>query len=76
MTNYTGTIYTIPSSVETTDAGDSQAFQQVGLSITKYLNSGYYVAGSAYEYWISYNAKSSTPPSGHTLINLQYVVIK
>ena len=76
MSNFTGTIYTIPISVETIAAGDSPAFQQVSLSSVKYLNSGYYVLGGVYEYWITYNARSTTPPSGHSLTNLQYVIIK
>jgi hypothetical protein len=76
MANFTGVVYTIPTSQETTDASDSFAFQQLNLSVTKYLNSGYYVTGSVYEYWITYNTKGSVPPSGHSLVNVQYVIIK
>jgi hypothetical protein len=73
MTAYTGTIYTIASSVETTIAGDSLAFQQVSLSTSKFLNSGYYVSGTTYEYWITFTAPSATNPSGHVLTSYQYV---
>lgn len=35
-----------------------------------YRMRGYYSVTSAYEYWISSNPYSETPPSGHTLSNV------
>jgi hypothetical protein len=33
---------------------------------------GYYVAGAAYETWTAYGAPNTSPPSGHSLVNIYY----
>jgi hypothetical protein len=38
-----------------------------------YRMSGYYVAGLVWETWISYGYPNTTPPSGHSLVNLSYI---
>lgn len=42
----------------------------VTKSTKLYRMRGYYSVTSAYEYWISSNPYSETPPSGHTLNNV------
>ena len=41
-----------------------------------FKNQGYYVAGSVYEEWVTTTAPSTTPPSGHTLTQIQYVPLE
>lgn len=38
-----------------------------------YKMRGYYATGAAYETWVAIGAPSSSPPSGHTLTNVQVV---
>lgn len=46
----------------------------VGTTVhTYYKMQGYYVAGAVYETWVSTDAPSLTPPSGHSLINIAVV---
>jgi len=40
-----------------------------------YKNQGWYAAGSVLEEWVTSGAPSTTPPSGHTLTQLQHLVI-
>ena len=44
-----------------------------GTIHTYYKMQGYYVAGAAYETWVSIDSPSLTPPSGHSLINIAVV---
>lgn len=44
-------------------------------AVVRYKNDGYYVAGSVWESWVTNDNPSSTPPSGHTLTQLQHVQI-
>jgi len=41
-----------------------------------YKNQGWYAAGGVYETWISYGAPITTPPSGHTLTQLQHTPLQ
>jgi hypothetical protein len=43
---------------------------------TLYYMRGYYVAGLAWETWTSRGSPSTTPPSGHTLVNIVIEAIK
>jgi hypothetical protein len=45
------------------------------VTLTRYKNQGRYVAGGVWESWDSFGAPSSTPPSGHTLTEITYVVL-
>lgn len=47
----------------------------LGVPAAKYLNYGYYVAGSVWESWITSEAPSTTPPSGHTLSFIKNILI-
>ncbi len=41
--------------------------------VPQFKMTGYYVTGSVYETWTSYDYTNTTPPSGHTLTNVTYV---
>jgi hypothetical protein len=41
-----------------------------------YKNEGWYATGSVYEEWISSPLPSFTPPSGHTLTFVQFIVLQ
>lgn len=47
----------------------------IGDAPPNYKNQGYYVAGSAFEEWISVGLPSTFPPSAHTLTDIQHVVL-
>lgn len=40
-----------------------------------YKMQGYYVTGAVYETWVATNAPNTTPPSGHSLINIVVVSV-
>lgn len=44
--------------------------------VYKYKNRGWYVAGGVEESWVTVGAPSTVPPSGHTLIGIDYVVLQ
>jgi hypothetical protein len=48
---------------------------QSGLpsTIHTYKMRGYYAAGATYETWVSIGSPSVTPPSGHTLLDVEVV---
>lgn len=46
-----------------------------GTGVKRFKNIGWYATGSVYEEWISDQAPSITPPSGHTLTNIQHYPI-
>lgn len=47
-----------------------------GVAPTKlYKNQGWYTAGGIYESWIS-STPGGSPPSGHTLTNIQFVPLQ
>lgn len=46
------------------------------VTFVTYKNQGYYVAGLTYEEWVTISAPSTTPPSGHTLTGISYVVLQ
>jgi hypothetical protein len=48
--------------------------QSAVASQLKYKNQGWYSAGSAWETWITVNAPSASPPSGHALAYIGYVL--
>lgn len=48
----------------------------VGNNPPIYKNQGYYVTGSVFEEWISVGAPSTFPPSAHTLIDIQHVLLQ
>ena len=41
-----------------------------------YKNEGWYATGSVYEEWISSPLPSFSPPSGHTLTFVQFIVLQ
>ena len=41
-----------------------------------YKNQGYYVAGSAFEEWITVGVPATFPPSAHTLADCQHLVLE
>lgn len=43
--------------------------------IRRFKNIGWYAAGSVFEEWISTENPSVTPPSGHTLTDIQHYPI-
>lgn len=56
--------------------GSLARFVSGGVSaLTIYKNEGYYVAGSVWETWLTSDAPSITPPSGHTLAFQQFIVL-
>jgi hypothetical protein len=57
-------------STEATNPGTS------GATVYKYKNRGWYVAGGVEESWVTVGAPSTVPPSGHTLIGIDYVVLQ
>lgn len=52
------------------DAGQVLLFKYTSNTFTYYKMCGYYVAGSAFEAWVSTGTPAITPPSGHTLQNV------
>jgi hypothetical protein len=45
-------------------------------ALSIYKNEGYYVAGAAWETWLTSGDPSTVPPSGHTLTNTQHLVLQ
>jgi|SRR5215831_832832 len=45
-------------------------------STVRYKNQGWYAAGGVFEVWISVNAPSTTPSSGHTLTDISHVKLQ
>jgi hypothetical protein len=41
-----------------------------------YKNEGWYATGSVFEDWVTSGAPSTTPPSGHTLADIGFVVLQ
>ena len=56
--------------------GSLDTFPTGVFNIDLFKNQGYYVAGSVYEEWVTPTAPSTTPPSGHTLTQIQYVPLE
>ena len=48
----------------------------IGSAPPIYKNQGYYVAGSAFEEWITVGVPATFPPSAHTLVDCQYLVLE
>jgi hypothetical protein len=65
-------IRTSPSYKQCTQgsAGEVLLFKYTSNTFTYYKMCGYYVAGSAFEVWVSTGTPTNTPPSGHTLTNI------
>jgi hypothetical protein len=41
-----------------------------------YKNHGWYTTGSVFEVWVTSGAPSTVPPSGHTLSDIDFVVLQ
>ena len=48
----------------------------IGSAPPNYKNQGYYVAGSAFEEWVTIGLPSTFPPSAHTLADCQHLVLE
>jgi hypothetical protein len=46
------------------------------FNITLYKNEGWYATGGVWEQWTTATSPSSTPPSGHTLTFVEYIVLQ
>ena len=42
----------------------------------RWKNDGWYAAGTVWESWVTNDNPSTTPPSGHTLTQLQHVQLR
>lgn len=77
MAAWTGVMYDVPSKTPGfVIAGPTNVKIFTPTLVPQYKMTGYYVAGSAYETWTAYQYPNSTPPSGHTLVNIQYVQVQ
>lgn len=70
----------LPSATQTHIAGNPGYVISLPGTATavvyKYKNRGWYVAGGVEESWVTVGAPSTVPPSGHTLIGIDYVVLQ
>lgn len=56
--------------------GSAMLFPTGAINITLYKNEGWYATGSVWEEWTTPTAPSTSPPSGHTLAFIQYLVLQ
>lgn len=69
-------ITTVFASAGVAALGGVFASPTTSIGTLVYKNQGYYVAGSVFEEWVTSGAPSTTPPSGHTLTDISYVVLQ
>lgn len=76
MASWTGLLQSLPSTNLSFPAqaswGPGNARMTGPTIVPQYKMHGYYVAGVTYEEWVAYGYPNTTPPSGHTLVNVTF----